>query len=202
MKSIRKMLAGAVFIILIAVSTSSFGSLIYNVDRSIGAGTVTGIISTDGTLGSLTADNIVDWQLVISDGQGSVTLDGPDSESGNSNLILSSSFLTATLEGIHFNIGTDGIAYWRKWDFSTSTNWWCLEGISRQCGITPPGGESLRLIGNIQQSSHNGQVVIATLTSVPVPAAFWLFGTGLVGLVGVASRIVAHNQTFLKDFNS
>jgi len=31
----------------------------------------------------------------------------------------------------------------------------------------------------------------ATLTSVPIPAAVWLFGSGLLGLVGVARRKVA-----------
>jgi len=31
-------------------------------------------------------------------------------------------------------------------------------------------------------------VAIADLSAVPVPAAVWLFGSGLLGLVGVARR--------------
>ncbi len=38
------------------------------------------------------------------------------------------------------------------------------------------------------QSDEFGWTLAATLTTVPIPPAIWLFGTGLVGLIGVARR--------------
>jgi hypothetical protein len=37
-------------------------------------------------------------------------------------------------------------------------------------------------------SNCNGVYVNAYITTIPVPAAAWLFGTGLLGLIGVARR--------------
>ena len=50
----------------------------------------------------------------------------------------------------------------------------------------------LRII-NSEDPSWNGPSLAATLgidniTAVPVPAAFWLFGSGLLGLIGIARR--------------
>jgi hypothetical protein len=35
---------------------------------------------------------------------------------------------------------------------------------------------------------YNANFDMTTLTVVPIPAAAWLFGSGLLGLVGVARR--------------
>jgi len=49
--------------------------------------------------------------------------------------------------------------------------------------VPPSGGTTnSALVGNF------GLDLRITLTEVPVPAAAWLFGTGLIGLVGVVRR--------------
>lgn len=42
-----------------------------------------------------------------------------------------------------------------------------------------------KIVTNFAPFSHDAQV---NLTAVPVPAAVWLFGSGLIGLVGIARR--------------
>lgn len=49
-------------------------------------------------------------------------------------------------------------------------------------------GGSPMLDGPFQNSSYNFNITSLTVTSVPVPAAVWLFGSGLLGLMGVARR--------------
>ena len=45
--------------------TSANASLIYLVNRTVGAGSVSGFIETDGTLGVLQTGNIIDWVLTL-----------------------------------------------------------------------------------------------------------------------------------------
>lgn len=43
----------------------------------------------------------------------------------------------------------------------------------------------MHAIGGLDQLK---QTQISGLTAIPVPAALWLFGSGLLGLIGVARR--------------
>ena len=51
--------------------------------------------------------------------------------------------------------------------------------------LPPPLGPNSWLIGF---GSDEAKLAAVDLTAVPVPAAVWLFGSGLLGLVGVARR--------------
>ncbi len=51
----------------------------YDVNRTVGAATISGYIETDGTLGVILTQNVVDWSLQIDNGSESVTLRGPAS---------------------------------------------------------------------------------------------------------------------------
>ena len=44
--------------------------------------------------------------------------------------------------------------------------------------------------------SSDGYAVLSATTVVPVPAAVWLFGSGLIGLIGIARRKGARGVTF------
>jgi len=60
----------------VTICTFLLGSLgaqaqtVYQVDRNVGAGSVKGVIETDGTVGSLTPENILSWSLEADDGSG------------------------------------------------------------------------------------------------------------------------------------
>jgi hypothetical protein len=64
-------------------------------------------------------------------------------------------------------------------------------GTSSQLfGLTGNGGTGVLqsyLLGSVTVDSA-GDVTFATNSAVPVPAAVWLFGSGLLGLVGVSRR--------------
>jgi hypothetical protein len=86
------------------------GSVTYNVSQTgIGFdnGAVTGIIQTDGTIGTLTAANILNWNLVVYNGT-SATYGLTGGAAGNSAISINGSGLTATAGGIYYNYAATG----------------------------------------------------------------------------------------------
>jgi hypothetical protein len=55
-------------LILGAASLCSAGTITYDVAQTIGPGSVTGFIETDGTIGVLDNTNILDFNLLLNDG--------------------------------------------------------------------------------------------------------------------------------------
>jgi hypothetical protein len=72
--------------ILSSATLVSATPTIYNVDRTIRAGSITGFIETDGAMGVLTAADFVDWNLLLSDGTSTFDLPGP--LSGNYSVVF------------------------------------------------------------------------------------------------------------------
>lgn len=46
-------------------ASAAIAAIVYDVNRVIGDGTVTGFVETDGTLGILTSGNITNWSLTL-----------------------------------------------------------------------------------------------------------------------------------------
>ena len=63
--------------------------------------------------------------------------------------------------------------------FDTNANAW----VGDSSAVFYGNGNAVELTFNT-----SGQVYVVDVVPVPVPAAVWLFGTGLLGLVGVARR--------------
>jgi len=58
-------------------------------------------------------------------------------------------------------------------------------------GFSRDGGESFETSAELAEGAQTTAEIFATISAVsavPVPAAFWLFGSGLIGLVGLARR--------------
>jgi hypothetical protein len=86
------------------------GSLTYQVSQTgIGFdhGAVTGIIQTDGTIGTLTSANILSWNLVVYNGT-SATYELTGGAGGNSTIAINGTGLTATAGGIYYNYAATG----------------------------------------------------------------------------------------------
>lgn len=161
----------------------------YDVSRTIGLGTVTGFIQTDGILGVLSKDNIKSWSLTLAapnlklaEGQLSDTI---TSASGNAFLVGNA--VTASPTELMFDFNANGTNY--LFFTGSSANFWCLEtriciddGIDRAEEI----GHN-NLSGSVAQlENRTGTIVFASVAAVPVPAAVWLFASGLLWLAGFA----------------
>src|SRR5436309_15106863 len=84
--------------VLACVSVCSAGPIVYTVNQTVGLGSVTGTITTDGNLGTLGGVDISAFNLNISDGNGTIQLVNP--QSGATTF---GSGLSATLTGLFFN---------------------------------------------------------------------------------------------------
>jgi hypothetical protein len=130
-------------VVLVLLGSSAMaqtsGDITYDVDQTIGSGTVIGQIVTNGALGVLTQADIVSWHLNLNGVGASTTL---TSAGGQSGILLVGRDLTATSQNLLFNYsGTDqgylafqasnpgfysGQKYW-----CNNTNWYgCATGAS------------------------------------------------------------------------
>jgi len=170
-----------------SVSTIANAAIIYNVDRTVGSGSVTGFIETDGTIGMLSFINITDWNITLT----SPGLPGSPVVIDYSDQIATSiegTATTATATQLLFDFNATGDNLFLL--IGAGNNAWCLETGS--CTLND-SGETIAYIeaGNeitVQNVARSGVVVFAEVQTVPVPAAAWLFGSGLLGLVSVARR--------------
>ena len=61
--------------------------------------------------------------------------------------------------------------------------------LEAECVYMPiEGGECMGLTGGANAVVFNSPVTSSTWSVVPIPAAAWLFGSGLLGMIGVARR--------------
>ncbi|MFC7049246.1 PEP-CTERM sorting domain-containing protein [Emcibacter nanhaiensis] len=181
-KAIVKILMGVFAVFLMAETASA---TIYSVNRTIGAGGVTGTITTDGTLGALSAGNVTDWNLLLDDGSTTFNLLGNGSVGDNSDLLISGAAFIATATDLWFDFAAQGFALFQNPTNGSGINWWCLEGPSSGC--TGFGqGESV-----VTTSPALGEHVLYTTRQIisgeavdaDEPAMLGLLALGLGGLL-------------------
>ena len=160
---------------------------IYDINRTVGDGTVTGFIETDGTQGTLSEGNILNWSITLTSANlvgGSDTFDFTTGDT-----ILRGAAVSADPTGLWYDFGLElpdpPTSHYLLLMSDATGNFWCLETIfcsagddlSEQIGVNISGGIA-------EYSLRSGKIAFAT-TVIPVPAAVWLFASGLLGLIGV-----------------
>ena len=185
-----KFFLAAVFMTLCAATANA--SIIYDVDRTIGTGTVTGYITTNGnTEGFLTQDEIEGWSLTLTPETGVTGTITSTSNPLNSNVFIDGSAVTATTTELSYDFTPADTTTFML--FSGLNLFWCLEttgcnddaaDLSEHIGSGDVAAQSVDYSG----FTGENRLVFATATVVPVPAAVWLFGSGLIGLAGFARR--------------
>jgi hypothetical protein len=181
----RNLLTLGALLLLMSPIAAGAAPIIYDVDRTIGAGTVTGFVQTDGTLGVLNTVNITDWTL---------NLTAPNLLGGSPDVIdfatggltfLSGSATTATLTQLLFDFSTADSIFLLQ----GGSNYWCLETANLNCTGLGAGehiGQGIQT--NVAQTViHSGSIVVGTVAAVPEPEIYAMMGVGL-GLLGWVGR--------------
>ena len=181
------------------MSTPSSASTIYLIDRSIGDGSVSGQIVTDGTIGGLININIESWELLLS----SPNLFGGSFLMTNTNSYFRSQGpvqLSATPTALEFNTALSGYFAFtegspgnnsgpiRDWAV-TGQDWRCssLQILPQEC-IAPEASGGPFSSDGVYRS---GVIQIGLVAPVPLPAGLPLLAAGIGMLAFVRKRRVA-----------
>jgi hypothetical protein len=170
---------------LAGVGAARAGSITYDVDLTIGAGSVVGSVTTNGATGVLVSADFTNWNL---------ELNGPGASfhltPSNSVAFILGSDATATARNILFNFsGTAGDIFVFQDGLYSGYYYFCAAVTTTSCkqgeGVVP----HYYTDPSAQYISVPGTNIIATVpsTSVPEPATLSLLGLG-VAVVGFMRR--------------
>ena len=177
----------SVYLALLAVLLSPMAAnadpITYDVNQTIGTGSVVGTIQTDGTLGVLGSSNIVSWILTLS----SPNLSGGSPQvltDANSSVRMSGSGVIASLADLIFD-WSGGPDWSLLFSGGSPFSYWCMTTGPITCNSEATPSE---VIGygtdgdNAEERLRTGPGVIARASSVPEPGTLALLGIGLAGL--------------------
>ena len=168
-------------VLLGAATVCSAAPLTYEVNRTVGAATVIGEFTTDGTLGNLAASHFLSWNLTLSEAGSSFTLN-------ETNSIVIGPTGTNAVQATALQVTYDP-SVGSFFDFFNSINaFWCFQASTGQCTHAGAAGEGVRVPGNTDiLTSVAGLEVVATRQSetVPEPASLVLFAFGVAGIAGM-----------------
>jgi hypothetical protein len=183
-----------VSVAIAAPVTLRASDITYSVDDSVGtAGSVSGTITTDGSIGALSTGNIVGWDLNLNDGSGGTF----ELTTANSQEIISESDLVATATQLTYYYSySDDAAFMIEnatigdggpyvcWSSSS----YCYDGFPG-IFLAAENGEGDKILSLFPaEVSVIANVADSNPTTTPEPGSLLLFGTGIVSFAGVLRR--------------
>lgn len=161
-------------------------SIVYSVNESFGGGSITGTVTTDGTLGTIsTISPFIDWNLTLSDGTNS------------SGLNSSNSFLYDVGQSFRWSSTATDLTFDHTFGqyflfFANDyVSFWCLEGPADGCAGYPGtsnfmvnvNGSRSALVTDVQPNT-----VFTAQNSVPEPGTLASVALGLLGIAASRKR--------------
>ena len=189
---VRAFHLSAMLLLVLFASVPGYASPItYSVNRTVGTGSVTGFIETDGTLGVLSPSNIVNWSLSLFAPTSSPTtyvLDGPLS-GNNSSVYMAGSDTTASATQLMFNFsGIDNgyLLFQYGVGIHDGFHYYCDATFSGICLSGETDAPQYYTSGQV--ATPSGNVVIGTATAVPEPGSLAMLATGVLAAAGAFRR--------------
>jgi hypothetical protein len=163
-------------------------SITYNVDIAYSNVSAVGTITTDGTIGNISASNISGFNIVISEGSSS------EDVTYASNLKYIVGGTTASASGLFFDFSSPD--YLLIQGPSPDLGYLCLQGPAGGCdgnGDTNTVGnisiqEPLTNIAGVAQNMSGVQEFATTGAATPEPSSLALLGTGILGFAGLMRK--------------
>jgi hypothetical protein len=178
------LVSGAAFCAALLGASGASANIVYTVNQTIGGGSVTGTLTTDGATGVLGASDFLGWNLTLKGLMGAMF----NLTQGNSVAFVQGSDVNATLTDITFNFGggDNGILLFQDGLFS-GTHYWCNATQNGDCFQ----GKTVAPISIFDSSSQNVpasgiQVIASVSAAVPEPStwALMLLGFASLGYAG------------------
>jgi hypothetical protein len=155
----------------------------YDVSDQAGSFSVSGTITTDGTIGALSGGDIIGWSLTIDNGASSTSF-----VKGFRDAAVEGTALTASASSLLFDFDDQQGGF--EIDDPDSTATYCVVGI----GCSGFGSAGLVLVdaaGDFMGSARSGEQILASIAStetVPEPASIALLFAGAGASLTVARR--------------
>jgi hypothetical protein len=184
---------------LLACAASVVGSAAANAttyvgSRTIGTGSVDLSITTDNTIGTLTAANILTYTIRLVNLDSTFTL-----TQANSAKLLTGTALTATATDLSFNFAQVGQFVFQAPSLGSSATFYCAQGVSSTCFDNLGAGEAVEANADyiFPRVARSGNQVLASASAVPEPASWAMMILGM-GAVGGALRRRSKVSTSVK----
>ena len=161
--------------------------LTYSVNQGVDTGSISGILTTDGAIGTLGESDIVDWNVTLNDGTAAIDL-----LPSNSFVGIFGSDLTASASSLMFNFSglDDGYFFISDPNPGAEQGAFCYES-SDFCSGFPAGIVIFNLGGDnlFPFAAESGQQTIATVVATPEPGTAALLLTGLASTILIRKRV-------------
>ena len=171
----------------LAASAANATAIVYNVNQSIGGGSVVGTITTDGATGVLTASDITAWDLMLNGVGASYHL--KDTDVAAAKVVIGNS-LTATASDLFYNFsGATGDFFLLQDHYSSGATYYCNSNGFTAC-FTGKSDVPQSISDPSAQYDHiasGNQIIGVAARGVPEPASWAMMLIGL-GALGMALR--------------
>lgn len=152
------------------------------INGSAATAAVTGKITTDGTIGTLAASNIVSWDLTSN----GVTEFGNSTGPGFAEIFGNAVTASSSALTFNFSAGTNSIS--PSLLFENAAGSFCWQTSNVCTGLGSNNFSTDTTAGQFTGSSLIGVMTIATVAPVPLPTAAWLMLSALGGLGAFARK--------------